>query len=99
MKERDITMTKELECLVTDIAQEATISELNQIISALKFQLEQKQAKEIEKAKQTFINAYKEFRKFAPYEEHYVDIYDDFGEFLIQEELFGVMDEEFLRGE
>lgn len=92
-------MTKELECLVTDIAQEATIHELNQIISALKFQLERKQEAEIQKAKQTFINAYKEFRKLAPDEEHYVDICDDFGEFLIQEELFGVMDEEFLRGE
>lgn len=92
-------MTKELECLVTDIAQEATVPELNQIISALKFQLERKQEAEIQKAKQTFINAYKEFRKLALHEEHYVDIYDEFGDFLIQKELFDVMDDEFLGGE
>lgn len=92
-------MTKELDCLVTKIVQETTIPELLQIVSALNFQLQQKQEKEIQKAKQAFINAYKEFRKLAPYEEHYVDIYDDFGEFLIQEDLFDRMDEEFLRGE
>lgn len=92
-------MTKELDCLVTEIVQKTTIPELNQIISALKFQLEQKQAREVEKAKQAFINAYKEFRKLAPYEEYHIDIYDDFGDFLIQEDLFDKMDEEFLRGE
>lgn len=91
-------MTKEFDCLVTKIVQETTIPELNQIISVLKFQLEQKQKEEIQKAKQAFINAYKDFRKLAPYEEWYVDIYDDFGEFLIQEDLFDRMDVEFLRG-
>lgn len=92
-------MTKELDCLVTKIVQETTIPELNQIISALKFQLERKQEKEIEKAKQTFINAYKEFRKLAPFKDCYVDIYDEDGEFWEQKDLFEMMDEEFLRGE
>ena len=92
-------MTKQLDYLVTEIIQKTTILELVQIISTLNFQLQQKQEKEIQKAKQVFINAYKEFRKLAPYEEHYVDIYDDFGEFLIQEDLFDRMDAEFLRGE
>ena len=43
MKERTQQMTKELDCLVTKIVQETTIPELNQIISALKFQIERKQ--------------------------------------------------------
>ena len=92
-------MTKELDCLVTEIVQKTTIPELNQIISALKFQFERKQEKEIEKAKQAFINAYKEFRKLAPYIDCYVDIYDEDGEFWEQKDLFEMMDEEFLRGE
>ena len=92
-------MTKELDCLVTKIVQETTIPELNQIISALKFQLERKQEKEIEKAKLAFLKAYKEFRKLAPYEEWYIDICDDDGEFWEQRDLFEMMDEEFLRGE
>ena len=92
-------MTKELDCLVTEIVQKTTIPELNQIISALKFQLERKQEAEIEKAKQTFINAYKEFRKLAPYEDCFVDIYDENGEFVGEEDLFDLMDEKFLRGE
>ena len=92
-------MTKELNHLVTKIAQEATISELNQVISVLKFEVEQRQEEEIQKAKQDFIKAYKEFRKLAPNEEYYIDICDDFGDFLIQEDLFDRMDEEFLRGE
>ena len=92
-------MTKELDCLITKIVQETTISELNQVISALKIQLEQKQAREIEKARQTFLKAYKEFRKLAPYVDCYVDIYDDHGDFLMQKDLFEIMDEEFLRGE
>ena len=91
-------MTKELDCLVTKIVQETTIPELHQVISALKFQLEQR-AREVEKAKQAFIKAYKEFRKLAPYEEYHIDIYNGFGDFLIQEDLFNKMDEEFLRGE
>jgi hypothetical protein len=92
-------MTKELDCLITEIVQKTTIPELNQVISALKFQLEQKQKEEIQTAKQAFIKAYKEFRRLDPWEECYVDIYDDFGDFLVQEDLFDRMDEEFLRGE
>lgn len=92
-------MTKELDCLITKIVQETTFSELNQVISALKIQLDQRQAREIEKAKQAFIKAYKEFRKLAPYVDCYVDIYDEDGEFWEQKDLFEMMDEEFLRGE
>lgn len=92
-------MTKELDCLITKIVQETTIPELLQIISALNFQLQQKQEKEIQKAKQAFINAYTEYRKLDPYKSCYVDIYDDDGEFWEQKDLFEVMDEEFLRGE
>lgn len=92
-------MTKELDYLVTKIVQDTTIPELNQIISTLKFQLERKQEAEIQKAKRTFINAYKEFRKLAPYEDCYVDIYDDNGEFWEEQDLFDLMDEKFLRGE
>lgn len=92
-------MTKELDCLVTEIVQKTTIPELVQIISALDFQLKQRQEKEIQKAKQTFINAYKEFRNLDPFRECYVDIYDEDGEFWEQKDLFEMMDEEFLRGE
>lgn len=92
-------MTKEFDCLVTKIVQETTISELNQIISALKLKLAQRQEAEIQKAKQTFINAYKEFRKLSPYEDCYVDIYDDNGEFWEEQDLFDLMDKKFLRGE
>lgn len=92
-------MTKEFDCLVTKIVQETTISELNQIISALKLKLAQRQEAEIQKAKQTFINAYKEFRKLTPYGECYIDLYDEDGEFLEQRDLFDLMDEKFLRGE
>lgn len=92
-------MTKELNHLVTKIAQEATIPELNQVISVLKFELEQRQEEEIQKAKQDFIKVYKEFRKLAPNEEYYIDIYDEFGDFLIQKNFFDIMDDEFLRGE
>ena len=92
-------MTKELDCLIAKIAQETTIPELLQIISALNFQLQQKQEKEIQKAKQTFINAYTEYRKLDPYKARYIDIYDEDGEFWEQKDLFEMMDEEFLRGE
>ena len=44
-------MTKELDCLIAKLAQETTIPELLQIISALNFQLQQKQEKEIQKGK------------------------------------------------
>ena len=88
-------MTKELDCLVTKIVQETTIPELLQIISALNFQLQQKQEKEIQKAKQAFINAYKEYRMLDSYESCYVDIYDDNGEFYSQEDLLKLMDEKF----
>lgn len=92
-------MTKELDCLIAKLAQETTIPELLQIISALNFQLQQKQEKEIQKAKQAFINAYTEYRMLDPYESCYVDIYDDNGEFYSQEDLLKLMDEKFLRGE
>jgi hypothetical protein len=92
-------MTKELDCLVTEIVQKTTTAELNQIVSALKLKLAQRQEAEIEKAKQTFIKAYAEFRKLAPYVDHYIDIYDENGEFWEQKDLFEMMDEEFLRGE
>jgi hypothetical protein len=92
-------MTKELDCLITEIVQKATTAELNQIISAFNFQLQQREEKEIQKAKQAFIKAYTEFRQLAPYDECYIDIYDNDGEFWDQRELFDMMDEKFLRGE
>jgi hypothetical protein len=92
-------MTKELDCLITEIVQKATTAELNQIISALNFQLQQKQEEEIQKAKQAFINAYKEFRKLVPYEECWVGFGDEDGEYWEERDLFSMMDEEFLRGE
>lgn len=92
-------MTKELDYLITKVVQETTISELNQIVSALKLKLAQRQEAEIEKAKQAFVKAYAELRKLAPFEDCYIDIYNENGELLTQEDLFGLMDEEFLRGE
>lgn len=92
-------MTKELNSLVTEIVQKTTIPELVQIVSALNFQLQQKQEEEIQKAKQTFINAYKEFRKLVPYEECWVGFGDEDGEYWEERDLFSMMDEEFLRGE
>ena len=92
-------MTKELDCLITEIVQKTTIPELLQIISALNFQLQQKQKEEIQKAKQAFINAYKEYRKLVPYEECWVGVGDEDGEYWEERDLFSMMDEEFLRGE
>lgn len=92
-------MTKEFDCLITEIVQKTTISELNQIVSALKLKLAQRQEAEIQKAKQAFINAYKEFRKLAPYEECWVGFGDEDGEYWEERNLFDMMDEQFLRGE
>ena len=92
-------MTKELDCLITEIVQKTTIPELLQIISALNFQLQQKQEEEIQKTKQAFINAYKEYRKLVPYEECWVGFGDEDGEYWEERDLFSMMDEEFLRGE
>jgi hypothetical protein len=92
-------MTKELDYIVTEIVQKTTIPELDQIVSALKLKLAQKQEAEIEKAKQTFIKAYAEFRKLAPYEEWWVGFGDEDGEYWEERNLFDLMDEQFLRGE
>lgn len=92
-------MTKQLDYLVTEIIQKTTTSELHQVISALNLQLQQREEREIQIAKQAFIKAYTEFRKLAPYEECYIDIYDNDGELWDQVELFDMMDEKFLRGE
>ena len=92
-------MTKQLDYLVTEIIQKTTTSELHQVISALNLQLRQREEREIQIAKQAFIKAYAEFRKLAPYEECYIDIYDNDGEFWDKMELFDMMDEKFLRGE
>ena len=53
----------------------------------------------IQKAKQAFINAYKEYRKLVPYEECWVGFGDEDGEYWEERDLFSMMDEEFLRGE
>jgi hypothetical protein len=92
-------MTKELDYLVTEIVQKTTVPELNQVISALKFQLEQKRKEEIQTAKQAFIKAYKEFRRLDPWEECWVGFGDEDGEYWEERDLFSMMDEEFLRGE
>ena len=42
-------MTKELDCLIAKIAQEITTPELHQIISALNFQLQQREEKRFKK--------------------------------------------------
>ena len=93
-------MTKELDCLVTEIVQKTTTAELNQLISALNLQLEQREEKKIQKAKQAFINAYKKFRKLAPWEDCYISFQYEDEEFCWEErDLFELMDEAFLRGE